>query len=151
MIDSLLIPQTIIKPKTFAGLMTLYESNFIRLLKIIPDIQNIDGCFKSRGTDSSELSVEVLETSKHTVTLSITYILNTYEGFLSDPDMVVRAYLDGKQAEVLNIRKGKKIGALQRFVIEHKKELDRRWRLNIILNKWLEYLFDQGHLIIEVN
>ncbi|MBM38141.1 MAG: hypothetical protein CMO97_03625 [Woeseia sp.] len=147
--DSLLIPQTIVKPRTFVGLMTLYESNYIRLLRIIPGIHSMDGCFKSRSADNSELSVEILETSKHTITLSITYLLNTSEGLLSDPDMIVRVYLDGKQAEVLNIGKGRRVGALRRFASEHRKEIDRRWRLNIILNKWLEYLSDQGHLIID--
>jgi uncharacterized protein YqiB (DUF1249 family) len=24
-------------------------------------------------------------------------------------------------------------------------ELDRRWRLNMLLNKWLDYLFEVGH------
>jgi uncharacterized protein YqiB (DUF1249 family) len=24
-------------------------------------------------------------------------------------------------------------------------ELDRRWRLNMLLNKWLDYLFEAGH------
>jgi uncharacterized protein YqiB (DUF1249 family) len=31
----------------------------------------------------------------------------------------------------------------------HRGQLDGRWRRNIILNKWLEYLMDQGHLILE--
>ena len=77
MSDSLLIPQTIVKPRTFVGLMTLYESNYIRLLRIIPDIHSMDGCFKSRSADNSELSVEILETSKHTITLSITFPIYT--------------------------------------------------------------------------
>ena len=32
---------------------------------------------------------------------------------------------------------------------EHRKELDERWRQNIVLNKWLDYLSEQGHLILE--
>ncbi len=24
-------------------------------------------------------------------------------------------------------------------------ELDRRWRINMLLNKWLDYLFEVGH------
>ena len=27
--------------------------------------------------------------------------------------------------------------------------LDRRWRRNMVLNKWLDYLRDQGHLVLE--
>jgi uncharacterized protein YqiB (DUF1249 family) len=63
--------------------------------------------------------------------------------------MMVRVYLDGKQAEVLAIGERQQHTALQRLILEHKEELDRRWRLNIILNKWLEYLSDRGHLILD--
>ncbi len=28
-------------------------------------------------------------------------------------------------------------------------ELNRRWRQNTVLNKWLDYLSDQGHLILD--
>jgi len=28
---------------------------------------------------------------------------------------------------------------------EAELELDRRWRINMMLNKWLDYLFDVGH------
>ena len=49
----------------------------------------------------------------------------------------------------MTIGKTQRHGTLQRLVHEHQQELGRRWRRNIILNKWLEYLYDQGHLILE--
>ena len=54
-----------------------------------------------------------------------------------------------KEAEVLAIGEKQRHAALQRLVLEHRQELDRRWRFNVILNKWLEYLSDQGHLILD--
>jgi uncharacterized protein YqiB (DUF1249 family) len=38
---------------------------------------------------------------------------------------------------------------LRRLTRVHRAELDARWRRNIVLNKWLEYLMDKGHLILE--
>ncbi len=38
---------------------------------------------------------------------------------------------------------------LRRLSRVHSQELDTMWRRNIVLNKWLEYLMDQGHLILE--
>jgi uncharacterized protein YqiB (DUF1249 family) len=38
---------------------------------------------------------------------------------------------------------------LRRLMRKNRGELDARWRRNIILNKWLEYLSDRGHLILE--
>jgi uncharacterized protein YqiB (DUF1249 family) len=149
LLDSQLVPETIVRPKSFVGLMALYESNFLRLLRLIPDIDRLDGCFRSRVAGDCDLYVEVIETSRYTVTLSLTYHLATDTGFLVDPDMMVRVYLDGQQAEVLAIGEQQRHAALRRLVFEHSEELDRRWRCNIVLNKWLEYLSDQGHLILD--
>jgi len=149
LLDSQLVPETIVRPKSFVGLMALYESNFLRLLRLIPEIDRIDGCFKSRVAGDCDLHVEIIERCRYTVTLSLTYHLTSAEGLLIDPDMLVRVYLDGRQAEVLAIGKQQRQATLRRLVYEHRKELDRRWRCNVILNKWLEYLSDQGHLILD--
>jgi uncharacterized protein YqiB (DUF1249 family) len=149
LLDSLLVPETIVKPKSFVGLMALYESNYLRLLRLIPEVDRLDGCFVSRVAGDCDLYVEVVETSRYTVTLSLTYRLSTDAGVLADPDITVRLYLDGKQAEVLDIGEKQRHAALRRLVFEHREELDRRWRFNVVLNKWLEYLSDQGHLILD--
>jgi hypothetical protein len=149
LLDSQLVPQTIIRPNSFVGLMALYESNYLRLLRLIPEIDRLDGCFRSRVAGECDLYVEIIETSRYTVTLSLTYHLATDAGMLLDPDMTVRMYLDGQQAEVLAIGEKQRRAALRRLVFEHREELDRRWRCNTVLNKWLEYLSDQGHLILD--
>ncbi len=149
LLDSQLVPETIVRPKSFVGLMALYESNFLRLLRILPDVDRLDGCFRSRVAGDCDLYVEIIETSRYTVTLSLTYQLATDDGLLVDPDMMVRVYLDGQQAEVLAIGEAQRHAALRRLVFEQREQLDRRWRCNIILNKWLEYLSDQGHLILD--
>jgi len=149
LLDSLLVPETIAKPKSFVGLMAVYESNYLRLLRLIPELDHLDGCFVSRVAGDCDLFVEVIETSRYTVTLSLTYRLPTDDGLVSDPDITVRAYLDGKQAEVLDIGEKQRHAALRRLVFEHREELDRRWRFNIVLNKWLDYLSEQGHLILD--
>ena len=149
LLDSKLVPETIVRPNSFVGLMALYESNFLRLLQLIPEIGRLDGCYRSRVAGDCDLFVEIIETSRYTVTLSLTYHLPTDEGMLTDPDITVRAYLDGQQAEVLAIGERQRHEALRRLVFEHREELDRRWRFNIVLNKWLDYLYDQGHLILD--
>jgi uncharacterized protein YqiB (DUF1249 family) len=149
LLDSHLVPETIAKPRSFVGLMALYESNFLRLLRLLPELDRLDGCFRSRVAGDCDLYVEFLERSRYTVTLSLTYHFETDEGLLVDPDMSVRAYLDGRLAEVLAIGRRQRHPALRQLVREHRAELDRRWRSNMVLNKWLDYLSEQGHLILE--
>jgi hypothetical protein len=95
LLDSRLVPQTIIRPNSFVGLMALYESNYLRLLHLVPELERLDGCFRSRVAGDCELFVDVLDRSRYTITLALTYHFETEEGRLADPDMQVRVYLDG--------------------------------------------------------
>lgn len=149
LLDSHLVPQTIVKPRSFVGLMALYESNYLRLLRVIPEIDRLDGCFRSRVAGDCDLYIEILERCRYTVTLSLTYHLETDDGLLIDPDMTIRVYLDGQLTEAMAVGERQRHVALRRLVREHQRELDNRWQRNIILNKWLEYLSDQGHLVLD--
>ncbi len=147
--DYLLVPETILKPKSFVGLMSLYESNYLRLLQLIPEVNRLDGYFRSRVAGDCDLHVEILERSRYTVTMSLSYFF--YEGGvrIADPDMKVRVYLDGQLTESMGFSGERRHAAFGRLMRVHRAELDARWHRNIILNKWLDYLIDQGHLILE--
>ena len=149
LLDSHLVPQTIVKPRSFVGLMALYESNYLRLLRLIPELAILDGCFRSRVAGDCDLHIEILERCRYTVTLSLSYHLETDDGLLVDPDMTIRVYLDGQLAEAMTIGEKQRHVTLHELVLEHRRELDLRWQRNIILNKWLDYLSDQGHLVLD--
>lgn len=149
LLDSRLVPETIIRPRSFAGLMSVYESNYLRLLHLIPELERLDGCYRSRVAGDCDLFVDVLERSRYTVTLSLTYYFESDAGRIADPDMQVRAYLDGQLAEAMILSAEHRHAEFRRLVREHGLELNKRWRRNVVLNKWLDYLIEQGHLILE--
>ncbi len=148
LLDYQLVPQTVVKPRSFIGLMLLYESNFIRLQHLIPELERLDGYYQSRVAGDCDLHLEILDRSRYTVTLSLSYFFEENGTRIADPDMQIRVYLDGRLAEATGIRKEHCHAELRRLSLEH-TELDARWRRNIVLNKWLEYLMDQGHLVLE--
>jgi uncharacterized protein YqiB (DUF1249 family) len=147
--EYLLTPETILKPKSFIGLMSLYDSNYLRLKQLIPELDRLDGYYRSRVAGDCDLHVEILERSRYTVTMSLSYFFDQDGVRVADPDMQVRAYLDGRMAESTGFSGEHRHHAFRRLTRMHRAELDARWRRNIILNKWLEYLMDQGHLILE--
>jgi uncharacterized protein YqiB (DUF1249 family) len=147
--DYLLVPEAIVKPKSFVGLMSLYDSNYFRLKQLIPELDRLDGYFRSRVAGDCDLHVEILERSLYTVTMSLYYFFDESGTRIADPDMKVRVYLDGQLAESLGFSGEHRHAAFRRLTRLHRAELDTRWRRNIVLNKWLEYLMDQGHLILE--
>lgn len=149
LLDSQLVPQTIAKPGSFVGLMSLYESNYLRLQQLIPEIERLDGYYRSTVAGDCDLHVEILDRSRYTLTMSLTYFFYEGEQRVADPDMQIRVYFDGRLAEAMSLRGRHRHATLRRLIREHTEELDIRWRRNIVLNKWLEYLMDQGHLVLE--
>lgn len=129
--------------------MALYESNYLRLLNLIPDLEYLDGCYRSRVAGDCDLYVEIMERSRYTVTLALTYYFDTPDGRVADPDMLVRAYLDGQLAEAMRLGSVACHVEFYRLLREQGKELGARWQRNMILNKWLDYLLEQGHLVLE--
>lgn len=149
LLDYQLVPETIAKPRSFVGLMALYESNYLRLQQVIPELERLDGYYRSCVAGDCDLHVEIIERSRYTVTLSLSYFFYESEQRIADPDMIVRAYLDGQLAEAMTLSGGHRRTELRRLSRVHARELDARWRRNIVLSKWLEYLMDRGHLILE--
>lgn len=147
--DYQLVPQTIVKPKSFVGLMSLYESNYLRLQRLIPELNRLDGYYKSRVAGDCDLHLEILERSRYTITLSLSYFFYEDGRRIADPDMIIRVYLDGQLAETMGFCGEHRHSELRRLCRRHRAQLDSRWRRNIVLNKWLEYLMDQGHLVLE--
>ncbi len=144
-----LVPETIARPRSFVGLMSLYESNYLRLQQLVPELERLDGYYRSRVAGACDLHVEIIERSRYTVTLSLSYFFYESERRIAEPDMKVRAYLDGQLAEAMSLCGDLRPADLDRPSGVHREELERRWRRNVVLNKWLEYLMDQGHLILE--
>ena len=149
LLDHQLVPQAAIKPNSFVGLMALYESNFLRLQQLIPELERIDGYFRSRVAGDCDLHIEILDKSRYTVTLSLSYFFEEQGQRIAEPDMKVRAYLDGQLAECMYLGTSHRHSVFRQLASLHKKELGVRWRRNILFNKWLDYLIDQGHLVLE--
>lgn len=147
--DYQLVPETIVRPRSFVGLMALYESNYLRLFQLIPELQRLDGYYRSRVAGDCDLHLEILERSRYTITMSLSYFFMEDGVRVADPDMHIRVYLDGRMAESMRFSGDHRHTELRRLCRAHRKELDSRWRRNIVLNKWLEFLMDQGHLVLE--
>ena len=93
--------------------------------------------------------LEILERSRYTITLSLSYFFYEDAVRIADPDMKIRVYLDGQVAEAMSYCGDHRHAELRRLCRLHRRELSSRWRRNMVLNKWLEYLMDQGHLVLE--
>ena len=146
LVDSLLVPQCLYRPGTFTGLMTLYESNYIKLHNLTAAFDWRSDSVISASPDDMDLHATIMRREPYTTTLKLTYWFPEAENVrVADPDLILRVYHDARLTEAVSGRERHCHHKLRELAASSGAELDRRWRVNMTLNKWLDYLFDVGH------
>lgn len=146
------------RPGSFVALMSLYESNRVRLRALLGDVRRLDGRYLSRVQGEADLELVVMEQGAYTTVLSLNNLFAAAEfpdspsgvappadGWWREPGLEIRAYHDADLAEASRLGTTRHHPALGRLERRLPATLDARWRRNILLNKWLEYLADIGH------
>ena len=134
-----------IPPCTFAGLMELYESNYIRLRNLVPDADALQPKVVSRVPGALDLHLRIVERCKFTTTLNLTYHFSDVEGVFPAPDIRVRIYHDAQVGEVIACGRRRGLRHAEYNRMHHQYTLEEKWRMNRFLQKWLGYCLRQGH------
>jgi uncharacterized protein YqiB (DUF1249 family) len=146
LIDALSIVSWRSRPRSFVALMSLYESNYLRLDSLCGNLRELGGVRVSRMADDCDLRLSVTERSPYTTSFDLTYVFDALDAPGSTyPDMRVRVYHDARLVEAQEWATHHDHGALRRLRGQAERELDQRWARNTMLNKWLEYCIDRGH------
>jgi uncharacterized protein len=140
------------RPRSFVALMSLYESNYIRLRTLCDgDPARLSGARHSHVAGDCELVLEVAERAPYTTTLQLTYLLPPADaGGAAErfPDVRIRIYSDARLAEAQQWATTLGHPALRALRRDVERELDQRWALNMMLNKWLDYCMERGHRFV---
>jgi uncharacterized protein len=139
------------RPRGFAALMSLYESNYLRLSHLCGDPALLAGERVSRVAAGCDLKLTVVEQCAYTVTLGLTHLFHDPAAARSElttlltyPDVRVRVYCDARLAQAQHWPADRP----EPFAgdpLRAERELQHRWAYNNMLNKWLEYCLDLGH------
>ncbi len=126
----------------FVSLMDMYEENYIKLRKLVPDLQQMPEHSVSHSPGHLDLHLHIQERSKYTTTLFLSYRFKHDHQTHLEPNLKIRVYHDAGLAEVMS-------GRLHhgRLVLENLPADARRqkWQLNRFLAKWLRYCLRQKH------
>ena len=127
-----------VTPNSFSGLMDLYEHNYMRLRKIVPDLSVADQMISS-VPGHADLYLSVKQRCKYTTMLSMTYRFGKSGYYLFEPDLHLKVYHDARVVEVQHLLK-RHYG-----LIEIDNLLRHKWAMNRFLFKWLGFCLYQGH------
>ena len=120
-------------------LMDLCEENYYLILKLAPDIHQMQGKYQSTQLPHIDLHLEILEQSPYTSLIHLTYFFDHSRN--ADPDTVLRVYHDSRQVEVIDLKQ-KYLPVIHSY--DHPGLL-MKWKANIFISKWLSYCLHQGH------
>jgi uncharacterized protein len=139
------------RPRGFAALMSLYESNYLRLTRLTGDPARLCGEQVSHVPGSCDLRLSVLEQCAYTTTVGLTHLFHDPAAatggmatLLTYPDVRVRIYTDARMAQAQHWPADQP-EPCSSHPRQAERELEQRWLHNNMLNKWLEYCLELGH------
>lgn len=133
------------RPRSFAGLMALYESNYRRFVRLVPDIDLPFDAAVSHSPSDRDLHLRVVERCRYTTTVHLSYWFGEGKDAQADPDLGIRLYRDAELAEATHCQARSRYAALPGLDLEHEAALDAQWPRNLLLNKWLAFCLQHGH------
>ena len=141
-----------------SGQLALCEANYLRLMKLLPELRNRDErefalpMHKQEGKAELRVLITVEERAPYTTTVSVSHpdahALGNLAGLsrqaLMMPDLQVRLYHDASMAEVLSWHKHRGIKARYDYPNDQMYQRDEKAQLNKFLGEWLSFCLDQG-------
>lgn len=124
--------------RSFAGLMELYEHNYMRLRNIAPDLKVADEMISS-VPDHQDLFLSITERCRYTTMLRMTYRFEDQGQLLFEPDLHLKVYHDARVVEVQQFH------SRTRGPLYMANSIEQKWMMNRFLYKWLGYCLHQGH------
>lgn len=149
LVDSYILPECIVHPGSFGGLMVMYEANYIKLNQLVHRLPHCTGHRLSVSSNGCNLHLTIEERTKYTCHLRLTYLFDDRDSggneLVADPDLQAKVFFDARMVEVKGWANAHRHELLREVSRRYYRPLDLCWTRNIMLNKWLDYLLDQGH------
>lgn len=136
------------QPRTLASLLDLQESSFLRLGRLVPNLEALPDHAVSRVVGALDLHLHVLHRHRFTTDLVLTYKLQPDGATpVHEPNLHIRLYRDARVAEATSgrLRHHHRHRCWRR---DEPSALEEKWELNRFLMRWLGYCLHQGHMFL---
>lgn len=130
---------------SFAGLMSLYEQNYIRFNLLVNNLEDLKDNAQSIRAGEITLHLQLLEKCRYTTTVLLTYRIKSDTDEIKTPDLKIRLYHDAQQAEVMSCCRHDPDAFEWLERRSCRTTVQWRWRMNQLLYKWLNHCLKMGH------
>jgi hypothetical protein len=132
-------------PGRFAYLMGLYAENYHRLTRLFAPQDLQPGSYISCVDDGLDVRMDIIERHPYTIELHLTYCMTDQETGSPSPSAWLRLYRDAHVAEATHCHPSKRLWQDLGPFPPAKTVFQQRMRMATFLNRWMEYLAEQGH------
>jgi uncharacterized protein YqiB (DUF1249 family) len=132
-------------PGRFAYLMGIYAENYHRLARMFAPQELAAGSYFSSVDDGLDLRLDVVERHPYTLDLRLSYCMVDHDTGTPAPSAWLRMYRDAHVAEATHCHADRRLRRVIGPLPPAKTVFDQRMRMATFLNRWLEYLAEQGH------
>lgn len=133
-------------PRRLAYLMDLHAENHRRLARLFAPQRLSRGSYLSRLDGGLDLRLDVIELHRYTLDMRLGYCFVDRDSGERPPSALLRVYHDAGMTEVLDCHANPRmVPRLGPLLLPARTEFQRRMRMSSFLNRWLEYLAEQGH------
>ncbi|MDE2089616.1 MAG: DUF1249 domain-containing protein [Gammaproteobacteria bacterium] len=132
------------QPRSFAGLMELYEHNYRLLEKLVGDLDLTRNAV-SRSGNVPDLHLLDVSRHRYTTDLALTHYFCHGDQRIAYPDVRIRIYHDTRQVEVVDCCPRHGFIPERPGEVAGRRLLQWKWDINLFLEKWLYYCLAQGH------
>jgi uncharacterized protein YqiB (DUF1249 family) len=138
-------PRSRFLPGRFAYLMGLHAENYHRLARLFAPQELAAGAYLSSIDDGLDVHLDVVERHPYTLDLRLSYCMIDHDTGHPAPSAWLRMYRDAHVAEATHCHADRRLQRVIGPLPPAKTVFDQRMRMATFLNRWLEYLAEQGH------
>lgn len=127
------------------GLEKLCESNYQKLLQLIPNLRSLDSPAVARTAEHPALFLEIVDRNPYTLTIELSHRFKQPISERMLPALEIRIYLDAQLAEVIRDHDRPAASQAHPDPAQSVAIRDYKWRLNYFLQKWLDHCLNSEY------
>ncbi|MFT4925718.1 MAG: hypothetical protein ACI8WB_001813 [Phenylobacterium sp.] len=132
------------------GFLVLCELNYVRLLKLLPDIEPSGAFYDYHIRESMIYRLTIKEVCKYTTIINMKQLSPLHSQF-PVPTMEIRLYHDAQSAEVTSSQNISRVKPSYQYPNPQMMQRDEKMQMNNFLQDWLKLCHQYGQVSVDLS